>query len=316
MTAAPARFTALAAAAASLLAAACLSTTDAGSATSELISGFQSTPVAFGNVSSTFAGSESGDTNPWGPPGRPGHGPDGPGGHGGHHGPGPMGFMMGGGLGDGFLGLGFGPGFGHRPPGEGDPFATCSFNSGSGREECSETHDGLTISRTSQFKDASGTVQSAFDSLTTNSINTRISVSGTVTRRDGDVSAVQHASDRTVTGLAQGSTQRTVNGTSAGQETTTGTDSTGSFTAVRTAGDTVQAVVIPFTSGHPSYPISGSVIRSMKVVVTYAGSAATTSTRREVISYDGSATATIVITHDGETKTCTLPLPHGHLTCS
>ena len=316
MTAAPARLTALAAASASLLAAACLSTTDAGSTTSELISGFQSIPVAFSNVSSTFAGSESGDGNPWGPPGRPGHGPDGPGGHGGHHGPGPMGFMMGGGLGDPFLGLGFGPGFGHRPPGEGDPFASCSFNNGTGREECTETHDGLTITRSSQFKDAGGTVQSAFDSLTTNSINTKISVSGTITRRDGDVSVVQHSSDRSVTGLAQGSTQRSVNGTSAGQETTTGTDSTGSFTAVRTAGDTIQAVVIPLTNGHPSYPTSGTVIRSMKVVVTYAGSAATTSSRREVISYDGSATATIVITHDGETKTCTLPLPHGHLSCS
>jgi hypothetical protein len=227
-----------------------------------------------------------------------------------------MGFMMGGGLGDPFLGLGFGRGFGHRPPGEDDPFASCSFNSGTSREQCTETHDGLTITRTSQFKDAGGTVQSAFDSLTTNSINTKITVSGTITRHDGDVSVVQHSSDRSVTGLAQGSTQRSVNGTSAGQETTSGTDSTGSFTAVRTAGDTIQAVVIPLTNGHPSYPTSGTVIRSMKVVVTYTGSAATTSSRREVISYDGSGTATIVITHDGVTKTCSLPLPHGHLSCS
>ncbi len=314
MRAAPLPARALAAVAASLFAAACLSTTDAGTATSNLVSGFQTVPVAFSNVSSTFASTESSDSTPWGPPGRPGHGPFGPGGH--EHGPPPMGFMMGGGLGDPFMGLGFGPGFGHRPPGEGDPFATCSFNAANGRLECNESHHGLSIARSSQFKDASGAVQNAFDSLTTNSINTKITVSGTVTRRDGDVSVVQHGSDRTVTGLAQGSNQRTVNGTSAGQENTTGTDSTGSFTAVRTAGDTILAVVIPVTNGHPSYPISGSVIRSMKLVVTYTGSAATTSTRREVITYNGSDTATIVITHDGETKTCTLPLPHGHLSCS
>jgi len=306
---------ALAAVAASLLAAACLSTTDAGSATSDLVTGFQSVPVAFSNVASTFAGSGSSDSAPWGPPGRPGHGPGGPGGHG-EHGPGPMGFMMGGGLGDPFMGLGFGPGFGHRPPGEGDPFATCSFNAASGRLECSESHDGLSITRSSQFKDAGGTVQSAFDSLTTSTITTTISVSGTVTRRDGDVSVVQHASDRTVSGLGQGSLQRTVNGTSSGLETTTGTDSTGSFTAVRTAGDTIQTVVIPVTNGRPSYPVNGVVIRSMKVVVTYTGSAATTSSRREVITYDGTDTAKIVITHDGETKNCTLPLPHGHISCS
>src|SRR6185436_15108704 len=96
-----------------------------------------------------------------------------------------------------------------------------------------------------------------------------------------------------------------VNGTSSGNETTTGSDATGAFTAERTAGDTIQGVVIPLVDGKPSYPVSGTVTRSMKVVVTYAGAAPTTSTRREVISYDGSDSATIVITHDGTTKTCT-----------
>jgi hypothetical protein len=224
---------------------------------------------------------------------------------------------MGGGLGGPFMGLGFGVGFGHRPPGDGDPFASCSYNAANGRVECAEeTHNGLSIVRSAAFKDASGAAQTAFDSLTTNSINTTISVSGTLTRRDGAVSVVQHASDRTVSGLAQGSIQRTVNGTSAGQETTTGADATGSFTALRTAGDTIQTVVIPVTDGRPSYPVSGTVIRSMQVVVTYSGAASTTSTRREVITYDGTDTAKIVITHDGETKTCTLPLPHGRISCS
>jgi len=30
---------------------------------------------------------------------------------------------------------------------------------------------------------------------------------------------------------------------------------------------------------------------------------------------DGSSTATVVITQDGVTKTCTLPLPRGRLVC-
>lgn len=298
-------------AAATVLAAGCVSTTESGDGTISLLTGFQSVPVAFSNVTSTFSPAASSDSAPWGPPGRPGHGHRGPGGPGG-----PGGFMMGGGLAGPFMGLGFGAGFGHRPPGEGDPFASCSYNGASGRVECAaESHNGLNIARSAQFKDASGAVQTAFDSLTTNSINTKISVTGTVTRRNGAVSEVQHASDRTVSGLAQGSIQRTVNGTSAGQETTTGTDSTGSFTALRTAGDTIQAVVIPVKDGHPSYPVNGTVIRSMKVVVTYTGSAATTSTRREVITYDGTDTAKIVITHDGVTRNCTLPLPHGRLSC-
>ena len=48
---------------------------------------------------------------------------------------------------------------------------------------------------------------------------------------------------------------------------------------------------------------------------TVAG-ATTTKDRREVITYDGSATAKIVITQDGTTKTCSLPLPRGMPTCN
>ncbi len=38
-------------------------------------------------------------------------------------------------------------------------------------------------------------------------------------------------------------------------------------------------------------------------------------TRREVVTYDGSRTASIVITQDGETTTCSVPLPRGRLSC-
>jgi hypothetical protein len=309
------------AASAALVGAACSTPTEnQRSGATSLVAAFQSVPFAFSNVSSTFAAAAAGDSTPWCPPGRGGPakgemgGREGPGGPGG---PPLAPFMMGGGLGEGFLGLGFGPGFGQRPPGEGDPFASCAYDSATGRVDCAaETRNGLTIVRSAQYKDAGGVIQTAFDNLLTNSINTRISVSGTVTRRDGDVSTVQHQSDRTVTGLAQGSIERTVNGTSSGTESTTGTDSTGAFTAVRTAGDTVQGVVIPVSNGVPSDPVTGSVIRSMSIVVTYAGASPTTSARRETITYDGSDTAKLTITHDGVTRSCTLPLPRGRITCS
>jgi hypothetical protein len=54
----------------------------------------------------------------------------------------------------------------------------------------------------------------------------------------------------------------------------------------------------------------------MKATITLAGGTPTTRERREVITYDGSATATLVITTDGTTKTCKLPLPRGMPTCS
>jgi hypothetical protein len=106
-----------------------------------------------------------------------------------------------------------------------------------------------------------------------------------------------------------------VNGASAGRETTKGTEDDTAFTATRTAGDTTTGLVIPIQNGRPTYPTAGTVIRSMQAIVTLSGQTPSTSSRREVVTFDGSATAKVVITQDGVTKNCTKPLPHGRLTC-
>ena len=54
----------------------------------------------------------------------------------------------------------------------------------------------------------------------------------------------------------------------------------------------------------------------MSATVTISGQSPSTTTRTETITYDGSATAKVVIVKDGVTQNCTLQLPHGHLTCS
>ena len=95
-----------------------------------------------------------------------------------------------------------------------------------------------------------------------------------------------------MSGLAKGSTQRTVNGASKGQESTTGESSRGKFTATRVVGDTTTGVVIPVsTDNSKTYPTAGTVIREIRATLTYEGQAATTVSRREVVTYDGSATA-------------------------
>ena len=232
-----------------------------------------------------------------------------PGGHG-IRGGGGLGFC-GGGLGGSFLG-----GFKIGRFGIPDLSASCTFDAASGRVVCApETRHGLTIQRSVAFRNASGAAQSAWDSVTTNSVNVRVAVSGTTTRRGHDTTVVEHTSDRTVSGLVPSSTQRTVNGTSAGRESTTGTNDDGSFTALRIMGDTTTNVVIPVRTDSATYPISGRIVRAMQVTVTKSGGSPTTSTRREVITYNGTATATVVITKDGVTQNCTLPLPRGRLTC-
>jgi hypothetical protein len=109
-----------------------------------------------------------------------------------------------------------------------------------------------------------------------------------------------------------------VDGASAGTESTTGTSSRGSFTATRTVGDTTTGLVIPVatsTTQRP-YPTAGTTTRSIAATLQYANESAVSLTRREVVTYDGSATAKVVITENGTTKNCTKPLPRGPLSCS
>ncbi|MBA4073006.1 MAG: hypothetical protein C0497_14400 [Gemmatimonas sp.] len=229
-----------------------------------------------------------------------------------------MGPMMGGGLGDDFTGgMGLGRDFGRGR--YGDPAlaqSTCTYDAAAKRAPCTPVVErGLTVTRSVAWSDAAGVPQSAFDSVTTNTINTVVAVSGSITRRDSATSTIAHRSDRTISGLAKGSTRRTVNGIAAGQEVTVGKDNTGTFSATRAAADTVRGIIVPVSGTGRTYPTAGTIIRVMNVSVLRA-SGTTTSVHREVITYDGTATAKMIITRDGTTKSCTLPLPMGRPTCS
>lgn len=279
----------------------------------QLSSAFNAVPVGFDAVQSSFVGASDSAGNggpgaPWMPGGR------GRGGRG-HGGPG-VGGLMGGGIGPGFLGdVGVGHGFGRGPFGNAGVDSTCAFSVATGDVTCAPvTRDGLTATRIASYKTTAGLAQSKPDS-TTNSARVRTTVTGTRTRRDSATAVVSHASDRTVTGLAVGSTSRTVSGTSIGQENTTGIATTGAFTSIRISGDTVKALIIPLQDGRPAYPTRGSVARYSKVTVTIASGAPEVSERREVITYNGSANATLVITENGVTKNCTIALPRGRPVC-
>lgn len=230
--------------------------------------------------------------------------------------------FMGGGLAGDFAGAASFLTFGHGPF-DGGPFAPirankdCTFSSSTGRVTCPpQTIGGLTINRSYAYTDVNNKPQAALDT-TTNTVNTRVTVSGTIVFRHGDTTTVNHASDQTVTGLAKGSTKRVISGTSGGTENTKGTDDKGNkFTTARVLGDTTTGLTIPVQNGKPTYPMAGSVVRAMQVTATIGSQAPAVSNRREVVTYDGSATAKVTITHDGTTKNCTLPLPRGRLNCS
>jgi hypothetical protein len=222
---------------------------------------------------------------------------------------------MGGGIGPDFLGeIGFGRGVGRGPFHEDSVGSSCAFASSTGVVTCGPvTKRGLTVQVTATIKKADGTAQAKVDSLT-NSLTLHSEVSGTITRRDSATSKINHKSDRVVTGLAVGSTQRTVDGTAVGTETTTGISDAGAFTSIRTVNDTTSGIIIPLAEGRPTFPTAGRVSRNTGVAITVGGTT-TTHTRSEIVSYDGTATAKIVINQDGTVKNCTMALPRGHLIC-
>ncbi len=287
---------------------ACSDSTSSTSSTSsvasqELAAAFLSTPAGFSSTDNTFsAGGDAGE--PW----MPDRGARDDDAH-----------MMGGGIGPEFFGgVAVGHDFDHGPFGFGYVLFNCTFSSTTGRDTCQPvTRGGLTIKRSFSFEDASGTAQ-PFPNFQTNTINAVDSVDGTVTRHDGRVTAtVHHSSDRTVGGLASGSTKRTVDGGSRGTEDATGkTVDSVSFTSSRLVADTVKGLVIPLQDNHPTFPTAGTVTRIMQATLTLSGQAPVTKSRMEVITYDGTDTAKIVITKNGTTKNCKMGLPFGKLICS
>ena len=191
----------------------------------------------------------------------------------------------------------------------------CAFQTDVGIVCADSTRGGKVVSsKTLKFTNAAGTVQSSIDS-TTNAVELTATVSGMTTRRDSSTSSIEAANHQTVTGLT--GAERTVNGTSTGTETSTGISFFGPFTAKRMTADTITGIVIPKRTSTNSkvFPTAGSVSRTMSATLEIQ-SATLTTTRKETITYDGSSTAKVVIEKDGATQNCTLPLPHGKLTCS
>lgn len=332
-------------AAGALAVAACGESSTAPSATDasfDLTAAFATLPQGYGSVPTSYAGAEG--AGPWMGPDR---GP--PPGAGALMGGG-VGDAFAGGMAFGRNG-GQGP-FGG---GAGCSGGTFDAASGRVVCPTATLPNGLTITRSAAYANAAGQVQQAFDSATTNTIDLRTATSGTVTfdstrghghggfgfeRRGGRggrggehggpggrvlgdtatilsaTTAVANTSDRTTSGLATGSTRRTVEATSSSRETTTGTSSAGQFTATRVAGDTTRGLVIPVAAaGSATYPTAGTVIRSMQATLAYAGGTPSSSSRREVLTYDGTATAKLVITEDGTTRNCTVALPRGRPVC-
>jgi hypothetical protein len=289
-----------------VLAAACVDKMTSAFNADQLNAAFSTSPLGFDNAVSSFNGTDDDSSHAFMPDEGRGHGR------------GPNGLE----LGHDFMGGGFGRDFLGGPLSGGRPFdrggilrhGTCTYAAGT--NTCVDTvRNGVVVNATIAYTTAAGAAQQSPDS-TTDKVVSHVTTAGTFKHRSNITTVVSSSSDRTVSGLAYNSTQRKVDGKSKGSETTTGSDSAGTFSIARVIGDTTSGVVIPIASGKPTYPTAGTVIRQMTATITRGSAAPTTTSRREVITYDGSATAKLVVTQDGTTKNCTIALPRGRPVCS
>ncbi len=154
--------------------------------------------------------------------------------------------------------------------------------------ECSQAgRDGLTVVRICTYKDAAGTVQPAYDSLTTASVSVRANVNGTVER--GNVSmTIDRTAEFTVSGLAGKETQATWNGAGQGTISRVRTKENGetrqydmTFTVTRTN------VVLPVPRTPTGWPISGTVHKVYTITITGGPNDGKTVTRDVVITFNG-----------------------------
>jgi hypothetical protein len=159
------------------------------------------------------------------------------------------------------------------------------------------------------FYDANGNVQSAYDSLTTDSIHFTLEVSGSISR-DNWSASIDRTRDMTVSGLEGQETTRTFNGSGTESISRSRTDSTGTASSFDMSGTfTIENLVVPVPGSSPRWPLSGTITRTMTVNVVNGPNGDQTKTVTAVITFDGTSTATAVI--DGETMQIDLTTARG-----
>lgn len=156
------------------------------------------------------------------------------------------------------------------------------------------TRGAFTMTRSYAFLDAGGAAQSAYDAALTASANFVSGMTGAATR-DRWSATVSRQRNMTVTGLAGAETQHTINGTGTSSETRSqhsGDGASRSYSMTSTV--TYTDVVVPFPRTRGTWPLSGTITRVV-TAVRDGRNGTTTHTRTATVTFDGDATALLVV---------------------
>lgn len=151
------------------------------------------------------------------------------------------------------------------------------------------------FSRTVSFFDAEGNEQDAYNPLTTASIHMLIEMSGAV-ERDGWTATIERSRDVTVSGLEGEETERTWNGTSSTEVARSQhTDEDGTRSYDMSGVGTIKDVVRGVPRDENPWPLSGTITRTIKVVITNGPDGDVTRERTVVVTFNGTQFATLTV---------------------
>jgi hypothetical protein len=190
--------------------------------------------------------------------------------------------------------------------------SACAYSSAAQGFTCpTVTSGGLTFDISYFLYDAGGKSQSAADAKTTAAVRTVVDTKGTATLSpatgtSGTASITDH-SDLTMSGLLTSTHVLNGSGTSHYDLALSGTTPIHAVIDMTTATKDV-TIPTPADADTPAWPTSGTITTDAKTVATIGGLGSITTTWHTVITFNGTSTATIVLTSSGAATTCTLDL--------
>jgi hypothetical protein len=174
----------------------------------------------------------------------------------------------------------------------------CTYSATTGRFTCPAiTSGGLTLNRDYAFFDANNQAQSAYDSVTTDSANFHVSVTGVHTALTG-ADTVNRDRNFTVSGLLGAETSRTWNGTGTRNDhgERDGTDAKRNYSVNDQL--TVSNVLVKLPRSSNPWPVSGTITRHITGTASVSRNGVTKSfavDRTVTITFNGTQTATVTV---------------------
>lgn len=192
--------------------------------------------------------------------------------------------------------------------------AGCAYSPASGRFDCPTISgaNGLTLERSFAIF-GGGVPQSAYDQLTTDSLNFQVAITGSVSR-EGRTAWLNTARTLTLSGLAGNETQRSWSGRGVRNDSARVTsDGVARRTRIRSI-DRIASVVFALPRADNPFPLSGSITHDITLSSTADNGTDTRTrevTRHVVVTFNGTRLVPVLV---GDTR-CTLDLVTKRMSC-